>query len=427
MKRYIVFLIVIFLGLFSGSVMAEEVLNWNDCVREAAKNHPDLIAAVQGVNQSKAAKKITASTLFPQINSSVNAATAKTTTGESGDKTSQTQDAYSYGVSGSQLIFDGFQTINNVKAASENIKASQQNYRFTSSTVRFRLRSAFIDLLKAQDLILVARDITKIRRDNLVLITLRYQSGQEHRGALLNAEANLAEAKFEMDQAKRALEVAEQELNKEMGRETFVPVQIKGDFQVSDSAKEKPDFELLIQNNPSLLQLIAQKNAAAFSVKAAQGSFFPTLSAQGNAARASSHWLPGNDQWGLGLGLSLPIFEGGLRTAQVSQAKAILNETVANERSTRDGVILSLEQTWASLQNAIDNVGVQEKFLIATEERSKIAEAQYSIGTITYDNWTIIEDDLVNAKKTFLNAQANALVSEANWILAKGETLEHEK
>ncbi len=427
MKRYIVFLIVIFLGLFSGSVMAEEVLNWNDCVREAAKNHPDLIAAVQGVNQSKAAKKITASTLFPQINSSVNAATAKTTTGESGDKTSQTQDAYSYGVSGSQLIFDGFQTINNVKAASENIKASQQNYRFTSSTVRFRLRSAFIDLLKAQDLILVARDITKIRRDNLVLITLRYQSGQEHRGALLNAEANLAEAKFEMDQAKRALEVAEQELNKEMGRETFVPVQIKGDFQVSDSAKEKPDFELLIQNNPSLLQLIAQKNAAAFSVKAAQGSFFPTLSAQGNAARASSHWLPGNDQWGLGLGLSLPIFEGGLRTAQVSQAKAILNETVANERSTRDGVILSLEQTWASLQNAIDNVGVQEKFLIATEERSKIAEAQYSIGTITYDNWTIIEDDLVNAKKTFLNAQANALVSEASWILAKGETLEHEK
>ena len=427
MKRYIVFLIVIFLGLFSGSVMAEEVLNWNDCVREAAKNHPDLIAAVQGVNQSKAAKKITASTLFPQINSSVNAATAKTTTGESGDKTSQTQDAYSYGVSGSQLIFDGFQTINNVKAASENIKASQQNYRFTSSTVRFRLRSAFIDLLKAQDLILVARDITKIRRDNLVLITLRYQSGQEHRGALLNAEANLAEAKFEMDQAKRALEVAEQELNKEMGRETFVPVQIKGDFQVSDSAKEKPDFELLIQNNPSLLQLIAQKNAAAFSVKAAQGSFFPTLSAQGNAARASSHWLPGNDQWGLGLGLSLPIFEGGLRTAQVSQAKAILNETVANERSTRDGVILSLEQTWASLQNAIDNVGVQEKFLIATEERSKIAEAQYSIGTITYDNWTIIEDDLVNAKKTFLNAQANALISEASWILAKGETLEHEK
>jgi outer membrane protein TolC len=426
-KRPIAFLIILFLGLFSRSVLAEDVLTWDDCIREAAKNHPDLIAAVEVVNQSKAVKKITASTLFPQINSSVNAATAKTTTSDSGDKTSQTQDVYSYGVSGSQLIFDGFKTINNVKAASENIKASQQNYRFTSSTVRFRLRSAFIDLLKAQELILVARDITKIRRDNLVLITLRYQSGQEHRGALLNAEANLAEAKFEMDQAKRALEVAEQELNKELGRQTFASVQVKGDFQVSDSVKEKPDFEVLVQNNPSLQQLIAQKNAAAFSVKAAQGSFFPTLSALGNAARASSHWPPGNDQWDLGLGLSLPIFEGGLRVAQVSQAKAILNQTVANERSARDGVILSLEQTWAVLQNAIDNVGVQEKFLIATEERAKIAEAQYSIGTITYDNWTIIEDDLVNAKKTFLNAQANALVSEASWILAKGETLEHEK
>jgi outer membrane protein TolC len=65
--------------------------------------------------------------------------------------------------------------------------------------------------------------------------------------------------------------------------------------------------------------------------------------------------------------------------------------------------------------------------LTATEERSKIAQAQYSIGLMSYDNWTIIEDDLVSAKKNLLNAQAAALLAEANWILAKGETLEHEK
>lgn len=418
---------LLFLSVSFSWAKAEEVLTWRDCVREAAKNHPDLVSAVEGINQSKAAKKITASSLFPQVNSDVSATTAKTTTGTSEDKASQTKDTYSYGVSGSQLIFDGFKTINNVKAASENIKASRENYRFVSSEVRFRLRSAFIDLLKAQTLILVARDITKIRRDNLILITLRYQSGQEHRGALLTAEANLAEANFEMDQAKRDLQVAQGELSKETGREKFIPMQVQGAFEVATSAREKPDFDALVKNNPSLQQLSAQKNAAAFGLKAAQGDFFPVLTAGAGASRNSANWPPVNDQWNLGLGLSLPLFEGGLRTAQIAQARAVLNQAQADERSTQDGIVLTLEQTWAALQDAIDNVEVQRKFLLATQERSRIAEAQYALGRMSYDNWTIIEDDLVNAKKSYLNTRANALLAEANWIQAKGETLEYEK
>ncbi|MDD5566500.1 MAG: TolC family protein, partial [Candidatus Omnitrophica bacterium] len=126
-----------------------------------------------------------------------------------------------------------------------------------------------------------------------------------------------------------------------------------------------------------------------------------------------------------GLTLSFPIFEGGLKQAELSQARAQYNQAQADERSSRDSVIVALEQTWAALQDALETVGLQKKFLEAAEERAKIAEAQYSLGLIQFDNWTIIEDDLVGTKKAFLNAQANALLAEANWIQAKGETLEY--
>ena len=109
----------------------------------------------------------------------------------------------------------------------------------------------------------------------------------------------------------------------------------------------------------------------------------------------------------------------------MSQAKAVLNQANADERSTKDGIVVALEQNWASLQDAIENVDVQNKFLIAAEERSKIAEAQYSLGMVQFDSWTIIEDDLVRAKKTFLDSGAQALLAEANWIQAKGEVLEN--
>ena len=202
-------------------------------------------------------------------------------------------------------------------------------------------------------------------------------------------------------------------------------MRVGGDFQISDAALEKPDFEKLADKNPSLGKLAAQRNAASFELKAAKGNFLPQLSAQAGANRSNSHWPPENDQWNAGLTMSLPLFEGGLKTAELSKARSVFDQAKADERSTRDGVIVTLEQTWASLQDAAETVDVQKKFLSAAEERAKIAEAQYSLGMIELDNWTIIEDDLVNAKKSLLNAQADALLAEAAWEQAKGEVLEY--
>lgn len=427
MKKKIikVFIICLFLSFFLQRVSAEEMLTWNDCIAEAKKNHPDLISAQENINQQKASKVITASGLYPQVDSSLSASTAKTKTTSSGTTTSTVADSYSYGVTGTQLIFDGFKTINQVNSAKENIKSAQENYRFVSSDVRLNLRTAFINLLRAQELIKVTEDIIRIRRDNLVLITLRYESGLEHRGALWTAEADLAQANFDLAQAKRDLILAQRQLTKEMGHKEFKPILAKGDFSVRDTAKDKPDFEILVKSNPSLLQLTAKKNAASFDIKSAYADFAPQLSGSAAANKTNAHWPPQNGNWNLGLSVAMPVFEGGLRLAQVSKAKAAYNQAQADERSTRDSVIVNLEQAWTDLQDAIEAVEVQRKSLEAAAERAKIAEGQYSTGFITYDNWTIIQDNLVNGKLSYLNAESNALYAEANWINAKGETLEY--
>jgi len=427
MRKLKLSVIILFLLCFMlHKASAEEVLTWQGCIKEAARNHPDLISAQESVKESEASKKITASTLFPQIESNVDASRAKTTSvSSSGSKTTRTASTYTYGASATQLLFDGLKTLDNVKAASENIKAAEYNYKFTSSEVRLRLRSAFVSALKAQELLNITQEIYNIRRGNLELITLRYESGIEHRGALLTAEANLAQAQFEISQAKRALEVAQRELMKEMGRNKFSAVRVEGVFKVSELALEKPDFEMLANKNPSLGKLIAQKNAASFGIKAAQANFFPQLSARTGASRNNSRWPPENDQLNAGLTLSFPLFEGGLRLAEVAQARALFNQAREDERSSRDGLIVALEQTWVTLQDSVETVEVQKKFLEAAEERARIAEAQYSLGLLQFDNWTIIEDDLVSSKKAYLNTQANALLAEANWVSAKGETLEY--
>ncbi len=421
MPKFIkIFLVsILFLSVSFDIAAAEEALSWHDCVKEAAKNNPDLIASVEEIKQSVAGKDITASDLFPQINSNLGASSARGATGS-------VADSYNYGLSGTQLIFDGAKTLNNIRAARENITAAKENFRFTSTTVRFKLRSAFIDLLRVQEMLRITKEIYDIRRSNLELITLRYESGLEHKGALLTAQADLTAAETGISQAIREVEVAQRELVKEMGRPQLTPIFAKGNFKVKDGAKLKPDFITLAKNNPELQQAIAQKNSAEFGVRSAYANFFPTLSGQAGASKSGSRWTPKGDQWNVGLTVSLPIFEGGLRFAQVSQAKALLNQLRENERSTKDSVIVVLEQAWADLQDTMDNVEVQRQTLIANEMRAKVSEAQYSLGVMTFDNWIIIQDNLVTSKRAYLNSQAEALLAEAYWIQAKGETLEYE-
>ncbi|MBM3245764.1 MAG: TolC family protein [Candidatus Omnitrophica bacterium] len=310
MKKPIFFsLILCFLTFLCRGARAEEVFLWQECLAEAKKNHPDLVSAVESTNQKKSNKTIAASGLFPQIDANLSGSTAKT----SAAGTSATADSYTYDLSGTQLIFDGFKTLNNVHSAAEDIKASQDSYLFTSSQVRLNLHTAFINLLKAQELIKVTEEIIKIRRDNLQLIALGYESGLEHKGALLTAEASLAEANFELAQAKRDISQYQRQLTKEMGRQEFKPMSVKGDFTVRDAALEKPDLEALAKSHPSLLKALATRNAAAFDIKSAYADFYPALSGSAGANKKSAHWPPKDDNWNLGLEVTLPVFEGGRR------------------------------------------------------------------------------------------------------------------
>jgi len=410
---------------YAGTVQA---LTWQECIKEALKNHPDLVASVEKLKQAKADKAITKSAILPQINSELSAKRAGTTTksAATGVTSSNVDDTYSYVLTGKQLLFDGFKTSNDLGAASETIKASEYDYAVTSSDVRLSLKTAFTGLLRAKELLSITADIASRRKQNLELVKLRYEAGREHEGSLLTAEADLAQAEFEVQQAKRNFLLAQRQLVKELGWEKFTEVEAKGNFEISDTDRSRPDFESLADNTPFLKELIAKKEAARFGLKSAKADFFPQVYLNGSLGNSAEYWPPDQKQWSATLSLSFPIFEGGSRIAQVSKAKAELKQAKADKRSGRDSVLFTLEQAWKEFQDAIDKVSVQGKYLRAVEKRAKISSAQYSTGLISFDDWIIIEDSLVDTKKSYLDSRANMLVAEASWIQAKGGILKYE-
>jgi outer membrane protein TolC len=330
-------------------------------------------------------------------------------------------------MTGEQLLFDGFKTSFDLSSDQRNIVAYRYNYDVTSSNVRLQLRTAYANLLSAQEYLKVAEEIRGRRKQNLELVRLRYEGGREHRGSLLTSEADLAKADYDVEQAKRSIFLSQRQVIKGLGRTKFSPLVATGGLDVKETVKEKPDFENITETTPFLQQLVAKKEAARFGLSSAKAEFFPQIYANGSVGNRNTMWPPDKNGWSFGTSLTLPIFDGGNLIANVSLAKAVLGQAQADERSGRDSVIVTLSDTWVTLQDAIDNVVVQEKVLYAARERARISEAEYYIGLLTYDNWIIIEDNLVTAKKSYVSAQRSAVIAEAGWIQAKGGTLDYDK
>jgi outer membrane protein TolC len=418
MKQIDLCLIVCLLTFsLTAQVMAEEVLKWSDCVREALEHHPDVISAKEKVTQAQADEKITKSAILPQVTSEVNGRRSKM-------ETQPEQESYAYRISGNQLLFDGFKARSDLRAATQTMVAQEYDYAVISSNIRLALRKAFASLLRAQELISLTEEIAERRKQNVDLIYLRYEAGREHRGALLTAEADLAQATFEVARAKRNLLVAQRELSKELGREEVRPITVVGSFDMEPPAGHRPDFESLAEETPLLKELIARSESARWGVQSAKAEFFPQVYLNAAFGETATDWPPENDEWSAGLTLSLPIFEGGSRLARMSKSQSRFRQLEADEQSGRDSVTLTLEKTWKALEDAAGFVSVQKRFLEAAKERAKIAHAQYSTGLVAFDDWIIIEDNLVNAKKAYLDARADLLIAEANWSQAKGGTLE---
>lgn len=404
--------------IFPASAQAGEI-TWAQAVGEAVEHHPDLVSADESVIVAKSNKGLAAAGLWPTITAEASGGASETRSAGSVSK-----NAFAYGISGRQLLFDGFKTVYEVEAAADAVDNAEYARRVTSSDVRLRLRKAYTGLWRAQRLVDITSRIADRRKQSFDLIQLRYDAGREHRGSLLTADANWAQAKFELDRAIRGLRTSQRSLIKELGRQSFEPLTVAQNIDTPAPPAEEPDFEQLAIQTPFLLQLAVQKEAAKWGVRSAVADFFPSIYASAATGRSGDRWLPQTTGWSAGASGSMTLFDGGSLWGGFQKARAQRTAAEADERSGKDGVLLTLESAWAAWQNAAGAAAVQLKYLDAARERAEIAQAEYGTALISFNDWIIIEDNLVQAEKSYLDAQAAVLNAESDWRQAKGDMLD---
>lgn len=396
-----------------------EKLTWTDCVRETAKNNPEIEAFWHAMQSSEAVRKGSYSEFFPQVTAATGF--TRTFTPASGDF-SQTEYStqYSAAVTVDQMIFDGFKTKANIDKARAQVRLSLANLANQKSLVSYQLKSAFAQLLYAQELVSISAGIVDERDTNYRLVDLLYQSGHENKGALLLSKANLSQAKFNLRQALRNQEVSCRQLLITMGRLNMSMVKAEGDLATMP-IEPTPDFKQLALRTPAHFQSVASADAAASGITLAQSNYYPQVSANGTvSAQDFTHYFPKYNGWSVGMSASYDIFDGGSTYFNVKAARASLQQALATLRDTDDQTALSLAQDYKSLVDSVEQLKVDQEQLDAAALRARIAQEQYRNGLISFQDFDTITDSYIQQQTTTLTDRRNAVIAEATWEQSRG-------
>ena len=180
----------------------------------------------------------------------------------------------------------------------------------------------------------------------------------------------------------------------------------------------------LLERRPDIAAAQRRMSAANANIGVARAAFFPslTLGAQGGfESKSFSNWLSAPSSfWAIGPNALLSVFDGGLRRAQVAQARAEFDVSAANYRGVVVGAFQEVEDSLATL-NYYHDASVDEKSAVTSAQRTlDYSMALYVKGATDYLTVVTSQTALLQTQLTALNLDNLELLASVNLIRSLG-------
>jgi len=392
-----------------------KTLTWDDCVALAALKNPALVSSEYARKASRASYLGSYNGIMPSVNLS------NSFSESNGSRRPLYQGQF-------QANWDllNMGQVASIRSAKASYSQAQANLRQASANLRFNLLSAFAQAYFAERNVDVARRILDIQRRNAEEVTLRYQSGKEYKGNMMNAKAQLLQAQASLGQSLRALHATRRALDQQLGLDDFEDVAVTGTLV----AQMPPDFPAhmadYVDQRPDVAVQQANVQTANASLATAQSTLFPELTANYTRGRLGLTEFPSSSySWSAGATLSYPLFGSGPTSTlmAIKSAKAGLQSQEETLRSVRNAARVDLENSWASYSSAMDNATAQTALLESLRQRNDEGQIRYASGLLTFDNWQVIVTQWVQAEQQEIQAQQSAVTAEGQWEKSLGKAL----
>jgi outer membrane protein len=433
MRIKLILLLIVLIQMFVLSVqpgIAEGKRSLGDCIDTALKKHPRMQIAASGVEAGKSREQQSVSRYLPQVKAGTGYTEDHQNGGAFGDTITKT---YNTSLSVNQTIYDFGRTGNAYDSACLNTKSAELDAERVKQDVILKVKQAYFDLLQAGRLVHLAQKTLEQAENHLKQAEAFYRAGSKPIFDVTRAEVEMNSTHLDLINANNRKRIGCMTLNNAMG------VDPEGPIEIEDSLESWPAVPSLkkikaeaLANRPDLLKAKSDIASAAARVQTEKAGYRPTLDLNG-----SYNWINGTTEmgvlegdvgnsWNAGIALSVPLYEGGLTTGKVNEAKSNQQLIEAQRDMLRQTILIEVCQYYADMESARVRIKVMESSLKKASENFAIAQGRYEEGVGPYIDVTDAQVSSVKAETDFVQSLYDFQLAAAKLLhaMGKGEQLQ---
>jgi len=362
----------------------------NELIDKALIKNTDINAAIARLEEADAYLKQVGAALIPSVDLTSQANRTKAT--ENGTVPSSFVKPYrkNFNVQlGTSFELDFW---GRLRRAKESARAEYISSQYSKDTVILSLQSTLVSnylLLRSIDSqIFMLKDNVGYRKENVELTRKRLESGLISALDMHQSEAALNNLSAQLSDLVRQREIISNQLILLTGDMNLNIAESKLDSLITPPIPPANMPSSLLELRPDIKEAEQIMIAANANIGVAKAALFPNIALTANFGRESAELKnidkTGSNIWGIGLGLTLPIFDAGRTQAKVYQATAKQKEALSYYESSIQNAFKEVNNALVSLKEYTE----QENDLKLTQDAAKkamdIASNRYKAGYSSY-------------------------------------------
>ena len=398
----------------------------NELIRELNINNQNIVQAEAQYRQAVGIANATRAPLYPSVGASASMDRSGAGGNSASGRSVSTGPVNSYGASlQASWEIDLWGSIRRgIEAGEASQLASAANVAGVTLSAQGTLAQSYFQLRILDEQRRLLRATVQAYERSLQLTQNRYEAGVSGKGDVALARTQLENARAQMIDLEWQRAQQENIIAVLLGRapSTFKIADRSFDLQPPPIPVGLPSE--LLQRRPDIANAERQAAAANAQIGVATAAWFPSLSITANGGYATTQftqWFTAPAQfWTLGPQLAQLIFDGGLRQAQIAQARAVYDAAAAKYRQT---VLQSLQEVETSMTQVRVFEEEQRVIRLAVEsakEALRLARNQYEQGLVDYLSVAVLETTALNTERNEISMMGNRLASSVRLIVAMG-------
>lgn len=424
LSRLLLFTFLFFAG--KAALAADPLPLW-EAMERAAQSNPAIKSQQVEVSRQTLEQGVARSQHLPKVD--LNAAytryaypTFVTPIREAGVFPPMDRDIANLGLALTLPLYSGGKLVAGEALAAHNREASVQALRAGGQDLLFNVAATYTKALHFRQLGKVLDARIRALQQEEKDIGLRIQEGRAARLELIRLQTQLSQARYDKVSVTQGEKDALSLLASLLGESGPAPIlsELGATAPVLPVSAEEAKGRAL-QQRPDILRLDAMGRAAQQKTAIARGDRLPQINLVAKAQESAGGDWKGYDDWQMGVQLSLPVFDGGIRKRRVEQAGLEQRQNALQQEDARNRLASEVEQAFGALTES------RARLEAATQGESEASEA-LRIETLRYHGGENTITDLLGAESALWAAIASRLqagydisVSQARLLRAIGE------